>query len=169
MVPEPEAAAVTSLDVRDRLVEALKLDLIGPWPGHALAEERLPGHYRPSNWYLAGFLIPSGTPAESSADLDEDEDFDEIPEDAGLPEESSEERRTAKKAYFPSSVGLSFLTSAQTSALDVTVRWGDDGIGESSCRGHWTRSGGTLGACERCPTWSFDLPTALPSWPRPAC
>ncbi len=130
MALEPEAAAVTSLDVRDRLVEALKLDLIGPWPGHALAEERLPGHYRPSNWYLAGFLIPSSTPAESSADPDEDEDFDEIPEDAGLPEESSEERRTAKKAYFPSSVGLSFLTSAQTSALDVTVRWGDYGIGE---------------------------------------
>ena len=38
----------------------LKLDLVGPWAGHALAEERLPGWVRPSNWYLTGFLIPSG-------------------------------------------------------------------------------------------------------------
>ena len=48
MAPEPEAVMMTSLDVRDRLVEALKLDLIGPWPGHALGEERLPGHIRPA-------------------------------------------------------------------------------------------------------------------------
>ncbi len=33
----------TSLEVRERLVEALKLDLVGPWAGHALSEERLPG------------------------------------------------------------------------------------------------------------------------------
>ena len=134
MAPEAEAATMTSLEVRDRLVEALKLDLIGPWAGHALEEERLPGRYRPSNWYLAGFLIPSGTPAESSADSDEDEDFDEVPEDAGLPEENSEERRTAKKAYFPSSIGLSFLTPGETRELDVTVRWGDytiDGVEDS--------------------------------------
>jgi len=46
-----------------------------------------------------------------------------FPEDAGLPEENSEERRTAKKAYFPSSIGLSFLTPGETRELDVTVRW----------------------------------------------
>ena len=33
----------TSLEVRERLVEALKLDLVGPWAGHALAEERPKG------------------------------------------------------------------------------------------------------------------------------
>ena len=66
---------VTSLEVRERLVEALKLDLVGPRAGHALAEERLPGWVRPSNWYLAGFLIPSGTPPEKRADADEDDDL----------------------------------------------------------------------------------------------
>ena len=82
----------TSLDVRERLVEALKLDLVGPWAGHVLAEERLRGWERPSNWYLTGFLIPAGTSPEKSGDGDEDDDLGEIPESAGLAEESNEER-----------------------------------------------------------------------------
>ncbi len=115
-----------SLEVRARLVEALKLDLVGPWAGHALAEERLQGWERPSNWYLTGFLIPSGTAPEKSADADEDDDMGgEIPESAGLAEESNEERKAAKKGFFPSSMGLSFLVPKEASALAVTVRWGD--------------------------------------------
>jgi len=113
------------LEVRERLIEALKLDLVGPWSGHALTEERLPGWVRPSNWYLTGFLIPSGTPPEQSGDDDEDDDLGEVPEVAGLPEESAEERRAAKKGYFPSSMGLSFLIPATTHSLEVHVRWGD--------------------------------------------
>ena len=38
-----DRAPANSLDVRARLVEALRLDLVGPWAGHAFAEERLPG------------------------------------------------------------------------------------------------------------------------------
>ena len=116
----------TSVEVRERLVEALKLDLVGPSAGHALAEERLPGWVRPSNWYLTGFLIPSGTAPEKSADADEDDDMGgEVPESAGLAEESNEERKAAKKGFFPSSMGLSFLVPDKTHALVVTVRWGD--------------------------------------------
>lgn len=119
-------ALADSLQVRERLVEALKLDLVGPWAGHALAEERLQGWVRPSNWYLTGFLIPSGTAPERSADADEDDDMGgEIPESAGLAEESNEERKAAKKGFFPSSMGLSFLVPKETLALTVTVRWGD--------------------------------------------
>jgi hypothetical protein len=114
------------VEVRARLVEALKLDLVGPWAGHALAEERLPGWVRPSNWYLTGFLIPSGTPPEKSADADENDDMGgEIPGTAGLAEESNEERKAAKKGFFPSSMGLSFLVPKETRALIVTLRWGD--------------------------------------------
>jgi hypothetical protein len=120
-----DIAPSTSLEVRARLVEALKLDLVGPGAGHPLAEERLSGRERPSNWYFTGFLIPSGTPPEQSADLDEDDDFSDVPESAGPAEESADERRAAKKAFFPSSMGLSFLVRERARALTVGVRWGD--------------------------------------------
>ncbi len=113
------------MEVRERLVEALKLDLVGPWAGHELAEERLPGWVRPSNWYLTGFLIPSGTPPEKSSDADEDDDGDVIPESEGLPEESNEDRKAAKKGFFPSSMGLSFLVSKEARVITVIARWGD--------------------------------------------
>ena len=114
-----------SLEVRSRLVEALKLDLVGPWAGHALGAEQLPGRERPSNWYVAGFLIPTGTPPDRSGDVDEDDDFDTVPESAGLAEESNDERKAARKAFFPSSIGLSFLVAETCRQLAVTVRWGD--------------------------------------------
>ena len=47
-----------TLAVRAQLIEALKLDLVGPSAGHALAAEQLPDTLRPANWYLTGFLIP---------------------------------------------------------------------------------------------------------------
>ena len=37
-----------------------------------MAGERLPGWIRPSNWYLTGFMIPSGAAAGQSADKEED-------------------------------------------------------------------------------------------------
>ena len=114
-----------SLEVRERLVEALNLDLIGPGAGHDLASERLPGWVRPSNWYLTGFLIPAGAPPEQSGDTDEDDDLDEMPESAGLAEESTEERKAAKKGFFPSSMGLSFLVPEDSDTVSATVRWAD--------------------------------------------
>ncbi|CAB4344619.1 unannotated protein [freshwater metagenome] len=114
-----------SLDVRNSLVEALRLDLVGPDKGHLLADERLPGWVRPSNWYLTGFIIPSGTPLEKRGDDDEDDDGGEVPPPGGLPEESNEDRKAAKKAFFPSSLGLSFLIAQGVQSLSVTVRWGD--------------------------------------------
>ncbi|HWP37858.1 MAG TPA: DISARM system helicase DrmA [Gemmatimonadales bacterium] len=123
--PNATGSPTTSLEVRERLVEALRLDLVGPGAGHPFADERLPGWIRPSNWYLTGFLAPSGAPPEKRADADEDDDFELVPESAGLAEESTEERRPAKKGYFPSSMGLSFLVPKDARTLEVTVRWGE--------------------------------------------
>ena len=121
---------VDSRAVRERLVEALRLDLVGPWAGHELDAEQLPGRERPSNWYVAGFLIPTGAPPERSADADEDDDLDTVPESAGLAEESNEERKAARKAFFPSSIGLSFLVAPGCRELAVIVRWGDYAVAE---------------------------------------
>lgn len=114
---------LTPVEIRGRLVEALELDLVGPWPGHELEQERLPRRVRPSNWYLTGFLIPIDTEAEKAGDDDADDEFEADTDGAG--DESAEERVAAKKAYFPSSVGLSTLVAAGAQALTVRVRWGD--------------------------------------------
>lgn len=51
------SAHPTSAHVRARLVEALRLDLIGPFPEDSdYAEEILPESL--SRWYLTGFLVP---------------------------------------------------------------------------------------------------------------
>ena len=115
----------SSESARDRLVEALNLDLVGPWAGHALSDEKLPGWIRPSTWYLSGFLVPTDAPLEQRSDADEDDDLDTVPDHGGLPEESAEERKAAKRSLFPSSMGLSFLVPKEANTLAVTVRWGD--------------------------------------------
>jgi hypothetical protein len=59
-----------SAEVRPRLVDLLRRDLIGP---HSdldpdLARERLPE--RPSRWYVGGFIVPA---YDGRAPVDEDE------------------------------------------------------------------------------------------------
>ena len=123
--------ATTPLAVRDRLVEALELDLVGPGPGHPLAEERLPGWERPSNWYLTGFLIPVRSADEEAGDVDSDEEVDE-PQEDDPSDDGAEDRTAAKRRYFPSSLGLSTLVAAGVAAIRVTVRWGDYTVGEQA-------------------------------------
>jgi hypothetical protein len=114
-------------DVRERLVQALEADLVGPFlpPGHPEAgEERL--ELPPSRWYLTGFLAPKGG---EDPDEDDDESVDEglgagsdsQSEDAGQ-EEASEKRRL----HFPASMGLSFyLPPGSGDALSVEVSFAD--------------------------------------------
>ena len=116
------------VEIRQRLVETLELDLIGPWPEHELATEMIPGWVRPSNWYLTGFLIPIDTAAEEAADPESDDDFEEANEGDG--EETTDDRVAAKKSYFPSSAGISTLVPAGAKEVSVTVTWGDYELSE---------------------------------------
>ena len=133
-------AATTSLEVREQLVRALRLDLIGPRKDDEFAEESLPGWVRPTNWYLTGFLAPSGTPEQQAADADEEDDLGETPDNAGLPEESGDDGRAAKKGYFPSSMGISFLVSRAVRSVSVSVTWGDYVHEESDAEDEKARS-----------------------------
>ena len=125
-----DLARATSADVRAYLAQALNLDLIGPPARHELAEERIPGWVRPSNWYLTGFLVPSDAPPDQSADGDEEEELDETPATAGLAEESAADRRSARRSFFPSSIGISVLVAAKAEVLNVIARWGDYSLAE---------------------------------------
>jgi hypothetical protein len=53
---------MTSSEVRSQLVEALRLDIVGPDYAHEFAHELLPD--APSRWYMCGFLVPSVAPVE---------------------------------------------------------------------------------------------------------
>ncbi len=116
-----------SADVRSQLIGALRLDLIGPQPGnpnHLQYEgEVLP--IAPSRWYLTGFLVPYEAPAEQRADDDGDDELDQVSRVVEGDDENTPEQASARKAFFPSSMGLSVLIPAGTAQLRVTVAWGD--------------------------------------------
>jgi len=71
-----------SVELRNRLVDVLRLDLVGPEPGSPLESELLPT--APSRWYLTGFLIPFEAPDTQRADETADDQLDLIPTDTGF-------------------------------------------------------------------------------------
>ena len=126
--PSETSPPRNSVEVRDQLVEALRLDLVGPWSGHPLETEQIPnytGLVRPSNWYLTGFIVPPDTAGSEASNSEVGDGLDETPDKAGTTEESSDEGRPASRGYFPSSIGLSLLIDGETKELAVTVRWGN--------------------------------------------
>lgn len=113
---------MTPAAVRDRLVEALRLDLVGPDNDHLFAHELLPDP--PSRWYLTGFLVPRDAPEEQRHDIQSTEELDAA---AGPDDDdgASTERGSARKSYFPSSLGLSVLVPPGVTTLEVEAVWGD--------------------------------------------
>ncbi|MFO0646577.1 MAG: DISARM system helicase DrmA [Polyangiales bacterium] len=115
-----------STSVRDALVDALQLDLVGPANRGPLATERL--DKAPSRWYLTGFLVPVGAPSDAKHDEDESpDDLDGGAETAANNggDNGDSEKQTPQRRFFPSSIGLSVLVPKDAEALTVTVSWGD--------------------------------------------
>jgi hypothetical protein len=101
--------------VRERLIEALRADLVGPMA----TDEVIPS--RPSRWYLAGFLVPNDTPMVERQDPEVGEALS-IDADRG---DEAEDDVAAHTAYLPSSMGLSFFVGPDTDAVEVTAEWAD--------------------------------------------
>jgi len=129
---------ITSAEVRFKLVEALKLDLVGPGQQIGDVAEILP--QAPSRWYLTGFLAPLDAKPEQRTDADADDDLDAAGE-VGLDDDiTPEQTAAAKQRYLPSSIGLSILLPKEATELAVHVRWGDyrrEGDGANAER--WVR------------------------------
>jgi hypothetical protein len=123
MTRSTEAGPASSADVRADLVDALRLDLVGPRPGNAphreCAEEVL--RIAPSKWYLTGFLVPYEAPIEQRTDDDGDETLDVVDRVVEADDDNAPEPASARKAFFPSSMGLSVLISADTAQLHVAL------------------------------------------------
>lgn len=114
----------TSVQVRSKLVEALQIDLIGPTSDdQQYAEEKL--IQAPSKWYLTGFLAPVGVPLEQKSDDAFEEELDQEMGNVSAEDNVVTETISAKKAPFPSSMGLSFLVSEQVHEIEAQISWGD--------------------------------------------
>lgn len=115
----------TSADVRATLVDALNLDLVGPTPDDLPhAEEIVP--QPPSKWYLTGFLAPFGASVEVRSD---DGAEDDLPEEIATRDSGEDsqnpDKPAARRALYPSSMGLSVLLSGPTTEVEVVATWGD--------------------------------------------
>lgn len=114
----------TSAEIRSTLVDALQIDLVGPKPTDTVhAEEVLTE--APSKWYLTGFLAPFGARPDDRSDPTVDETSDEVGAGDSSEDSQTPEASAARKALFPSSMGLSFLVSQSTKELQTTINWGD--------------------------------------------
>jgi hypothetical protein len=112
------------VDVRKKLVDALGADLVGPDRGDAgLLAEVLP--QAPSRWYLTGFLVPADADPDQKTDDTADEGSEVLGTGAGTDDETTPEPAAARKAFFPSSMGMSLLVPKEARELRVAVRWGD--------------------------------------------
>ena len=113
-----------SASVRDYLIRALRLDLIGPDPeDHAYQHEGL--QFAPSKWYMTGFLVPAGAPLEQRAQDTEEEQDEPSEPSHGADDAAAPERGSGKRVFFPSSLGLSVLVGSAATALKLIVNWGD--------------------------------------------
>jgi hypothetical protein len=114
---------MTAVEVRRQLVDALRLDLVGPDRELGTPNEVLP--QAPSRWYLTGFLVPIDAEDTQRAEETSAEEIDELSDSKGLDDAATPEPAAARRAYLPSSIGISLLVPAETKELTVTVRWGD--------------------------------------------
>lgn len=110
-------------DVRSQLVDALRLDLVGPTGTLGTANETL--FQGPSRWYLTGFLVPTEAEEAQRVDPTSDDELDQAAEPAGVDDDETPEPAAARRSYLPSSMGVSVLLPKNTSHLTAIVRYGD--------------------------------------------
>ena len=115
--------ASAPIEVRESLVEALQIDLIGPTGPLGNHKELL--SQTPSRWYLTGFLVPTDADEEQRCDPTSNDELDQAAEPAGLDDDASPEKPAARRSYLPSSMGASVLIPAGVHELDAVVRYGE--------------------------------------------
>ncbi|HEX5958887.1 MAG TPA: hypothetical protein VFY92_09565, partial [Hyphomicrobiaceae bacterium] len=128
----------TAAEVRTRLVETLRRDLIGPDPQDTdLARERL--GEKPSGWYVTGYLAPLPEPEGPSAETAEQDDLldegdPQVSDDRGADsdtgparaaDDAPDDEAPVVRIRAPSSVGLTVLLDASVRGVEVNLSWGD--------------------------------------------
>ncbi|NLN92721.1 MAG: helicase [Candidatus Hydrogenedens sp.] len=119
----PQGIPMASVKIRQSLVDALRLDLIGPEQGSPLEREVL--RQRPSRWYLTGFLVPQSAALNERQDATALEEAEALGNSSGSEDNDTPDRTASKPVYFPSSMGLTVFVSESCNNLQVRVSWGD--------------------------------------------
>ena len=125
--------SVTSVEVRDHIVQTLRRDLIGPGPDDVdLQRERLDD--KPSGWYVTGFLAPLPAQGRDTQEEPEEEGDPYFGDDMGGDAETGPARAAddrpeddppAAPIRAPSSLGLTVLLDASVTEVAVKLSWGD--------------------------------------------
>lgn len=116
---------MNSVEIRSQLVDALRLDLIGPDSVRNLGTPDEVLTQAPSRWYLTGFLVPTDAGENQKADVDVTDELNAMAEAGGTDDATAPEPPTARRNYMPSSIGMSVLVAAGTQKAQATVRWGN--------------------------------------------
>ena len=114
---------MNSVQVRGKLIDALRLDLVGPSETLGNPKEAL--SQSPSRWYLTGFLVPLDAAPEDKRDETANDEVDQAGETGGTDDDTAPERPAARARYFPSSIGVSVLVPASAKVFRIRVAWGD--------------------------------------------
>ncbi len=141
-LPNPTSA----VEVRERLMDLLRRDLVGAHPDLDLdlGREIISGT-SPSTWYLTGFLAPrrkdsrerraekilgNGTADEERAEAQLDalrsaEGMEQGAPGPGNAADDGASERPPMRSFVPSSLGLTVLLPRSAKTLDARVTWGD--------------------------------------------
>lgn len=110
--------------VRQRIIDAMKTDLMGPLSEEEVLDEN------PRHAYVIGMLAPQ---TDSSAGTEDDTSEQEIEsvityedgEDYTAGEDDDNEPVTTAHFQIPSSIGISFYIKSDTGSLNLDISWGD--------------------------------------------
>lgn len=108
-------------EVRQKIIDAIKTDLIGPLSPEEVLDEN------PRYAYLVGMLEPQrdeNAPDENEQEIEADIDYDKD-EDFTAGEDDDNEPISTTKFQLPSSIGISFYVESTLDSICLDVTWGD--------------------------------------------
>lgn len=108
-------------EVRQKIVDMLKNDLLGPLDGDEVLDEN------PRHAYIVGMLAPqseTGSIASNEQEVDGDSAYDEGA-DFTAGEEDENEPIYSNQFKVPASIGISFYVDSSIPSLNIDVSWGD--------------------------------------------
>lgn len=108
-------------EVRQKIIEAIRTDLIGPLSSEEVLDEN------PRYAYLVGMLEPQrdeNAPDENERVIEADIDYEKV-EDFAAGEDDDNEPISTTKFQIPSSIGISFYVESSLDGICLDVTWGD--------------------------------------------